>query len=70
VPLLIISPFAKPGFVSHTLYEHSSLLRFVETQYHLRTLTARDAAASNMLDSFDFSQSPQPPLILPSHKCP
>jgi phospholipase C len=70
VPLLIISPFAKPGYISHTVYEHSSILKFVETQYHLPSLTARDAAASTMLDSFDFNQPPQPPLILPSHNCP
>lgn len=55
VPLLIISPFAKPGYISHTLYEHSSMLKFVETLYHLPSLTARDAAASDMLDSFDFN---------------
>ena len=70
VPLLIISPFAKPGYISHTLYEHSSILKFIETQYRLRNLTARDAAASSMLDSFDFNQVPQPPLILPPHDCP
>jgi len=70
VPLLIISPFAKRGYISHTLYEHSSILKFVETQYHLNNLTARDAAASTMLDSFDFNQPPQPPLILPPHDCP
>lgn len=70
VPLLIISPFAKPAYTSHTLYEHSSLLKFVESQYHLRSLTARDAAASSMGDSFDFNGTPQPPLILPMHPCP
>ena len=70
VPLLIISPFAKRGYVSHTVYEHSSLLKFVENRYHLRSLTARDAAASNMLDSFDFNQQPQAPLILPPNSCP
>lgn len=70
VPLLIISPFAKPGYISHTLYEHSSMLKFVETRYRLQSLTARDAAASNMLDSFNFSQPPQPPLILQPHQCP
>lgn len=32
VPLLIISPFAKPGYVSHTVYEHSSILKFIETR--------------------------------------
>jgi len=70
VPLLIISPFAKPRYISHTLYEHSSMLKFVETLYHLPSLTARDAAASDMLDSFDFNQPPQPPLVLSSHQCP
>jgi phospholipase C len=70
VPLLIISPFAKPGYISHTLYEHSSMLKFIETRNHLGSLTARDAAANNMLDSFDFGQPPQPPLILQPHQCP
>jgi len=70
VPLLIISPFAKPGYISHTLYEHSSMLKFIETRYHLPSLTARDAVANNMLDSFDFRQPPQPSLILQPHQCP
>jgi phospholipase C len=69
VPLLIISPFAKPGYISHTVYEHSSVLKFVETRYGLKSLTARDGTASNMLDSFDFNQQPQSPLILPERQC-
>lgn len=70
VPLLIISPFAKSGYISHTVYEHSSVLKFVETRFGLAALTARDAAASGMLDSFDFSQTPQTPLILQQRTCP
>jgi phospholipase C len=69
VPLLIISPYAKRGYISHTVYEHSSILKFVETRYGLAPLTSRDAAASNMLDSFDFQQPPQPPLLLETHQC-
>jgi len=68
--LLVISPYAKPGYVSHTTYEQSSILKFVETRYHLPALTARDGAASDMLDSFDFNQSPQPPFILNTRNCP
>src|SRR5262249_44652423 len=49
VPLLIISPFAKAGAISHTVYEHSSILKFVETRYRLLALTGRDSAASDML---------------------
>jgi phospholipase C len=70
VPLLIISPFAKAGYVSHTVYEHSSILKFVETRYELPPLTARDGMASDMMDSFDFSQQPQLPLILEPRQCP
>lgn len=69
VPLLIISPFAKPGYVSHTVSEPSSMLKFVERRYHLPPLTARDRNASDMLDSFNFSQPPRPPLIMPSRTC-
>jgi phospholipase C len=69
-PLLIISPFAKSGYVSHTVYEQSSVLKFIENRYQLPSLTARDSAASNMLDSFDFNQPPRPPLFLSSRTCP
>ncbi len=70
VPLLIISPHARQGYVSHTLYEFSSLLKFVETRYGLQPLTARDREANTMLDSFDFSQPSRPPLILDLRQCP
>ncbi len=70
VPLLIISPFAKPGYISHTVYEQSSVLKFVERRYHLDPLTSRDRDASDMLGSFDFRQPPLPPLILTSRSCP
>jgi phospholipase C len=69
VPLLIISPFAKAGYISHTVYEHSSILKFVETRYQLPAITARDGKASDMLDSFDFTQQPQPPLVLYPRQC-
>ena len=69
VPLLIISPYAKPGYISHTLYEFSSFLKLVEERFNLAPLTLRDANANDMLDSFDFTQQPLPPLILQPHNC-
>jgi phospholipase C len=69
-PLLIVSPFAKRGYVSHTTYEQSSVLKFIERRYGLQPLTARDHGASDMLDSFDFVQLPQLPLILSPRQCP
>jgi phospholipase C len=72
MPLLIISPWAKQGFVDSTTYEFSSVLKFIETVYNLPTLTNRDAAASNMLNAFDFSQDVNPDdrkLLLEERSC-
>jgi len=69
VPLLIISPFAKQGFVSHTQYEFSSLLKFAERRFNLPPLTSRDTEANDMTDAFDFDQGPRPPLILDTRQC-
>jgi phospholipase C len=70
VPLLIISPWVKHGTVVHTQYEFSSMLKFVEKIFGLPALTQRDAQAADMLDAFDFTQQPLPPLILSPRVCP
>ncbi|MDV3244330.1 MAG: alkaline phosphatase family protein [Nitrososphaerales archaeon] len=67
VPTLVISPWAKHGFVDHTTYEFGSLLRLAETVFNVPSLTTRDAQANDMLNSFDFAQKPQPPLIEPAN---
>ena len=69
VPLLIVSPFAKKGYVAHEVYEHSSILKFVETRYGLQPLTSRDGAASDMLGIFDFGHPQQSRLVLPLRQC-
>jgi phospholipase C len=63
VPLIAVSPWVKRGYVSHTVTDHSSLLRFIETRFDLPALTARDANAEPPLDMFDFSK---PNLEIPS----
>jgi phospholipase C len=70
VPLIIISPFAKKGFISHTPYEFSSFLKFVEQRFSLSSLTDRDRMGNDMTDSFDFTQQLQPPLVLQTRTCP
>ena len=69
VPLLAISPYAKKGFIDHTQYEFSSMLRFAEDELGLLTLTNRDKAAKDMMGAFDFTQSPRAPLILHQRTC-
>ena len=70
VPCLIISPYAKEGFIDHTQSEFTSILKFIQTVHSLPPLTQRDAMASNMFEAFDFSQTPSPPLILPGPYVP
>jgi phospholipase C len=60
VPLLVISPFAKRGYVSHVQYEHGSLLRFIEDRFGLAQMAASDARANSPAgDCFDFTQAPR-----------
>jgi phospholipase C len=70
VPLLIISPYSRAGYISHTQYEFASILKFIEVRFGLPALTNRDLVANNMLDSFDFNQNPLPPLLLQARTCP
>ena len=65
VPLLIISPYARRGFVTHELGEFSSVLRFIEDNWGLSQLTHRDRDATPLLSAFDFEQPPRPPDPLP-----
>jgi phospholipase C len=65
VPLLIISPYAKRGFVTHELGEFSSVLRFIEDNWGLSPLTHRDGEATPLLSAFDFTQEPRAPEPLP-----
>ena len=66
VPTLVISPFAKHHYIDHTQYEFGSLLKLAETIFDVPTLGNRDVNANDMLNSFDFQQSPQPPLEEPA----
>ena len=65
VPGLVISAYSKKGFVDHTTYNTSSVLKFFQTLYNLPSLTDRDGKSANMLNAFDFKQKPREPLILP-----
>jgi phospholipase C len=57
VPLLVISPYAKQGYVSHVQHEFGSVLRFTEEDFGLSVLAATDARADDLSDSFNFRQA-------------
>ena len=56
VPFLIVSPWAKHGYVDHTQYETVSVLAFIENLFTLHPLGTRDAAANGFSNAFDFTQ--------------
>jgi phospholipase C len=68
VPFLVVSPFAKPHYVSHTIADHTSLLAFIEERFlsdaawigagNRLHLTLRDQYADALMDLFDFDNAP------------
>jgi len=66
VPMIVISPWVKPSFVSHTSRDYTSILRLIEDTFAVKPLTLRDSNADDMMEFFDFSAGPRlltpPPL--------
>ena len=53
VPMTIVSPWARPRYVSHRVYDHTSICALVEAKWNLPAMTYRDANARNLLDMID-----------------
>ena len=64
VPGLVISPYARQGYIDHNTYSFESWLKIVEERFGVKSLTARDANAKDMLADFDFTQQPRQPVVL------
>ncbi len=67
LPFLVISPWAKANYVSHTYVSQASVARFIEDNWlHGERLGGGsfDATTGSIMDMFDFSQRPNPPLFL------
>ncbi len=58
VPAVIVSPYARPGYVSHVVRDHTAVLKLIERKWNLPPLTARDAAADDLLDALDLASPP------------
>ena len=65
VPMIVVSPYARentpsrPGYISNTVYEFGSIVRFVEDTFDLGRLGTTDVSSNAMDDMFDFGQSPR-----------
>ena len=75
LPLIVISPYARPGFIFHEQSEQASIPRFIEKVFGAqKTLSqldpaAQDGNANDLLGAFDFTQTPLPPLVLDTRTC-
>jgi acid phosphatase len=56
VPALVISPYAKRGFVDHSVYDTTAILKTLEVRFGLPAMTEADAASPDLSAAFDFSQ--------------
>jgi phospholipase C len=60
VPMIVVSPYAKKGYVAHTQYEFGSILRFVEDNWQLGRIGTSDLRAKSIAGCFDFRQPARP----------
>jgi phospholipase C len=72
VPLIVVSPYAKKGYISSQVHEFSGFLRYTEEVFTLPSLGNRDAAADDFADCFDYTQavvpySPVPVTFTPEY---
>ncbi len=65
VPTVVVSPYSKPNFVSHTVYDHTSVLKTIERKWNLPAMTYRDANANDLLDCLDLGRRgfAEPPTL-------
>ena len=58
VPLIVVSPYTKKNYVSHTVLDTTAILKLIETRFNVPALTKRDAAQGDMTEFFDFNSPP------------
>ncbi|MGI9005655.1 MAG: alkaline phosphatase family protein [Streptosporangiaceae bacterium] len=58
VPCVAVSPWARPDYVSHQVFDHASICALAEAKWNLPAMTRRDANANNMLDMVDLTGAP------------
>ena len=65
-PALLVSPYAKRGYIDHTQLDFTSILKFIEENWNVAPLASRDGNAVSFMDAFDFSQPPRKATIVSS----
>jgi phospholipase C len=68
VPALLVSPYARKGYVDSTILDFASMIRFVTFNWNLEPLGARDRTAGSFAGALDFEQPPRPRVFLPGNR--
>lgn len=68
VPVLVVSPYARHGYVSHKTHEASGFLTYIEHNFGLPNLGARDTLAAGFTDCFDYTQPPRAFISIPTRR--
>lgn len=66
VPLIVVSPYAKAAYISHTTHDFGSVLKYIESTFSLPTLGYADVAADDLSDCFELTQSPTQYTAIPA----
>ncbi|MEU1688493.1 alkaline phosphatase family protein [Micromonospora sp. NPDC005707] len=70
VPALLVSPYARRGYVDSTTLDFTSALKFIEVNWRLKPLAERDRKSKTFLDAFDFDRPPRPAAFLGTERTP
>jgi len=68
VPAILVSPYAREGYIDNKTMDFTSILRFIEDNWGLRSLTHRDATAKSIASGFDFRAKPRPASFVSAHR--
>ena len=68
VPAMLVSPYARQGYIDHTTLDHTSILKFIQENYNLPPLTTRAAKAASLTGAFDFAQAPRQAQLISTER--
>jgi phospholipase C len=69
-PLLLVSPYAKKGYIDHNVADFTSQLAFIEHNWSVPALSSRDAKAYPLTNAFDFRKPPRAAAVIPTERHP
>lgn len=65
VPAILVSAYAKQGYVDSTVLDYTSILKFIQENWDIEPLAERDANATSFKNAFDFTQPPRERRFVP-----